>query len=90
MIVWGGGYLGSVIATDTGARYNPQADTWTAISTTGAPSPRFHRVVVWAGTEMIVWGGSQNRVEGMPVLVKLLLSFQQQARCPETASVFPT
>src|SRR6266705_3962892 len=32
-------------------------DTWTATSTTNAPSPRFVHTVVWTGTEMIVWGG---------------------------------
>jgi len=58
MIVWGGGDLGPVIATNTGGRYNPTTDSWTPISTVGAPSPRFHMVVVWSGTEMIVWGGA--------------------------------
>lgn len=60
MIVWGGGDLGPVIATNTGGRYNPQTDTWTPITTSGAPSPRFHMIVVWTGTEMLVWGGSHN------------------------------
>ena len=32
-------------------------DTWTATSTTNAPSPRFVHTAVWTGTEMIVWGG---------------------------------
>ena len=33
-------------------------DTWTAISTTNAPSARYHHTAVWTGTEMIVWGGA--------------------------------
>ena len=32
-------------------------DTWTATSTTNAPSPRDEHTAVWTGTEMIVWGG---------------------------------
>lgn len=58
MIVWGGCLDGSCGTTlNTGARYNPTTDTWAAISTKGAPSGRFIHSAVWAGTEMIVWGG---------------------------------
>jgi hypothetical protein len=32
-------------------------DTWTATSTTNAPSIRSEHTAVWTGTEMIVWGG---------------------------------
>src|SRR5256884_512142 len=32
-------------------------DTWTATSTTNAPSPRDFHSAVWTGTEMIIWGG---------------------------------
>ena len=32
-------------------------DTWTATSTTNAPSPRAFHSAVWTGTEMIIWGG---------------------------------
>jgi len=32
-------------------------DTWTATSTTNAPSGRIHHTAVWTGSEMIVWGG---------------------------------
>lgn len=40
-----------------GASYDPVADTWTPISTVGAPAGRKDAVAVWTGTEMIVWGG---------------------------------
>jgi Kelch motif protein len=33
-------------------------DTWTATSTTDAPSRRESHTAVWTGSEMIVWGGS--------------------------------
>src|SRR5260370_36247838 len=56
MIVWGGddnsGY------SNTGGRYNPGTNSWTATSTTNAPSGRDSHTAVWTGSEMIVWGGS--------------------------------
>jgi len=52
MIVWGGvnitGYL------NTGGRYDPGTDSWTATGTTGAPSARGYHTAVWTGNEMIV------------------------------------
>ena len=60
MIVWGGlpcsgcGYL------NTGGRYNPSTDTWTATSTNNTPSARIEHTAVWTGTEMIVWGGASE------------------------------
>jgi N-acetylneuraminic acid mutarotase len=33
-------------------------DTWTATSTTNAPSARAGHTAVWTGSEMIVWGGA--------------------------------
>jgi hypothetical protein len=55
MIVWGG--EDSVGALNTGERYNPAADNWTALSATGAPDARARHTAVWTGSEMIVWGG---------------------------------
>ena len=55
MIVWGGYAL--IYFVDTGGRYNPGRDSWTATSTTNAPVARFTHTAVWTGTEMIVWGG---------------------------------
>ena len=58
MIVWGGlnasGQLGD------GARYKPATDTWTPVSSVGAPHPNATLQSVWTGTEMIVWGGVSN------------------------------
>ncbi len=56
-IIWGGkspGYL------NTGGRYNPKTDTWTATSTIGAPSAREEHFAAWTGTEMLIWGGIEN------------------------------
>jgi N-acetylneuraminic acid mutarotase len=63
MIVWGGlgntnySRPGSGTPLNTGARYNPSTDTWTAIETDGAPSPREGFSLVWTGREAIVFGG---------------------------------
>ena len=56
MIVWGGYDGGNVL--NTGGRYNPSTDSWTATSTTNAPAARTDHTAVWTGSEMIVWGGA--------------------------------
>jgi hypothetical protein len=56
MIVWGGSNGGGTYYGD-GAEYDPDARTWTSISTVDAPSPRDRATAVWTGSEMIVWGG---------------------------------
>ena len=59
MIVWGGlFYDGSDHYLNTGGRYNPITNSWTATSTTNAPSGRFNHTAVWTESEMIVWGGA--------------------------------
>ncbi len=60
MIVWGGEVDTAVDpagVTATGARYDPVAKTWTAMSTANAPPPRHSHVAVWTGSKMLVWGG---------------------------------
>lgn len=57
MIIWGGVTTFCSGPLNTGARYNPSTDTWTAMSVTGAPTPRLAHSAVWTGTHMIVWGG---------------------------------
>src|ERR1043166_3217396 len=58
MIVWGGcGDFGCFQILFSGGAYNPGTDSWTATSTTNAPTARFAHTAVLAGSEMIVWGG---------------------------------
>ena len=59
MIVWGGRVIGPT-AVNSGGRYNPASDAWTATSVAGAPSPRQRHTAVWDGSEMIAWGGEGN------------------------------
>ncbi len=60
MIVWGGFFSDGVnqYYFNSGGRYNPGADSWTATSTTNAPEPRYAQTAVWTGSQMIVWGGN--------------------------------
>src|SRR5438270_13249838 len=55
MIVWGGTDHTSYF--NTGGRYNPGTDSWTATSIINAPGGRAYPTAVWTGSQMIVWGG---------------------------------
>ena len=65
MIVWGGWGCNNHCILNTGGKYNPSTDSWTATSTTDAPSVRQVYTAVWSGSEMIVWGGANN--SGVPL-----------------------
>lgn len=61
MIVWGGAVNTTLVVTNNGVRYNPTADTWTAMATPPAGiTNRADHLAVWTGTEMLIWGGSTN------------------------------
>ena len=57
MIVWGGADVGGLV--NTGGRYDPVGDSWTAggTTTTNAPTARQDHTAVWTGSKMIIWGG---------------------------------
>jgi hypothetical protein len=57
MIVWGGLFIPSYTPTNTGGRYDPDTDTWSATTTEGAPVARSDHTAVWTGASMIVFGG---------------------------------
>ncbi|MDH4452720.1 MAG: hypothetical protein QE570_06040 [Verrucomicrobiota bacterium] len=58
MIVWGGSTgTGGTAHSNTGGRFNPATNSWTAMTTIGAPAARSGHAIVWTGSEMIVWGG---------------------------------
>jgi len=58
MIVWGGG--DNVNRLDTGGRYNPGTDSWSATNPANAPDARSSHTPVWIGSEMIIWGGDNG------------------------------
>ena len=66
MVVWGGSIdfddFGSLVATDTGGRYDPVTDAWMDTSTVGSPGGRFGHSAVWARGLMIVWGGGPSGI----------------------------
>jgi N-acetylneuraminic acid mutarotase len=57
MIVWGGDTNAGGTLFNTGGIYDPVANSWSPISTAGAPSARDSHAALWTGSKMIVWGG---------------------------------
>ena len=65
MLIWGGldsvyydlNGVGNFEFSTTGGLYHPPSNTWTTISTTGAPTPRYTPAAVWVDGYMAVWGG---------------------------------
>lgn len=69
MIVWGGDPANPAVnpappALNTGALYDPATNSWTTLTTVGAPAGRSEHSAVWTGTEMIVWGGRTGGTGG--------------------------
>lgn len=63
MVVWGGRYLfNGYHYLQSGGRYNPMTDIWSATSLSNAPSSRGFHTSVWDGNKMIVWGGYNYNV----------------------------
>src|SRR5207245_3812314 len=60
MILWGGVDGSGIGVLNSGGRYNPTTNTWTATSTTSAPAARYVHTAVWTGNEMILWGGTDG------------------------------
>src|SRR5207253_1089921 len=60
MIVWGGGLSSHSSVFDSGGRYDPNTDSWTATNRVSAPTAHYFDTAVWTGTEMIIWGGVDN------------------------------
>ena len=54
---WWSGADTMATATLTAVGDKSRTDTWTATTTTNAPSGRDVHTAVWTGAEMIVWGG---------------------------------
>ena len=38
-------------------RYDPVANTWTLLPTTGTPPARYDHSMAWDGNEVLLWGG---------------------------------
>ena len=57
MIVWGGDDGSPGYFTQSGGRYDPATDHWSATDTVNAPLARYRHTAVWTGNVMLVWGG---------------------------------
>jgi N-acetylneuraminic acid mutarotase len=68
MIVWGGDRSLDGGSLDSGGRYDPVIDSWSATSTLGAPAPRRGHTAVWTGDRMLIWGGSDTSQGGSTLL----------------------
>ena len=60
MIVWGGYNGVGPTFFNTGGQYDPAGDSWSATTTSGAPTGRYIHTAVWTGAKMIVWGGTDG------------------------------
>jgi N-acetylneuraminic acid mutarotase len=65
MLVWGGTEPSVGTTYFNGGAYNPAANTWSAMSSLGAPQARSHHAAVWTGTSMLVWGGTNGTAGGV-------------------------
>ncbi|MFH0888833.1 MAG: fibronectin type III domain-containing protein [Planctomycetota bacterium] len=45
---------------NSGGIYNPNSNSWTAMSVTNAPDARAFHSAIWTGSVMIVWGGKSS------------------------------
>lgn len=69
-IIWGGcaGPMGACPDVQgTGGVYNPADDSWTPMSSDGAPTARSQSVAVWTGDEMLLFGGATSGNAGDPL-----------------------
>lgn len=68
MIVWGGSGGVDYYQLNSGARYDPLANSWRPTSMTSAPSGRTDHTAIWTGNHLIIWGGryypNRNRDTG--------------------------
>ena len=58
MVVWGG--WNGTSPLNNGGRYDPATNNWTDTSAINAAVARFRHTAVWAGNEMIIWGGTDT------------------------------
>ena len=62
MLIWGGSYPSTF--TD-GRRYDPSANSWTTMSTAGAPEVNGSAFAVWTGSALFASAGSTGSIGGL-------------------------
>ena len=58
LIIWGGRNPNTLAVYQSGCKYNPTTNVWSAIA--DAPEKRWMHSAVWTGNKMIVWGGNDE------------------------------
>lgn len=61
LLVWGGWVPLAGKPFGDGALYAPSTDSWTPITSVGAPSARGGSSVVWTGRQVLLWGGRNSQ-----------------------------
>ncbi len=59
---------------NSGGRYDPSTDSWTATTTINAPEARWAHTMEWTGSEMIVWGGTNQTIFADVLLTGAILT----------------
>jgi N-acetylneuraminic acid mutarotase len=61
-LVWTGkeALMWGTMLPSSGVRYDPSTDSWTPMTTSGAPRPRSGHTAVWTGDSMVIVGGSES------------------------------
>jgi N-acetylneuraminic acid mutarotase len=57
VVVWGGGDAANNNDYNTGSRYDPATNTWTAMTTVGAPTGRRAPFGFWTGSRVLFYAG---------------------------------
>jgi hypothetical protein len=57
MVVWGGGDVADNADYNSGSRYDPVTNTWSAMTTVGAPTGRRGAYGFWTGSRVLIYGG---------------------------------
>jgi len=91
MIVWGGQASTDPpnIIFDTGGRYHPSTNSWTATNLTDAPAARSLHTAIWTGNEMIIWGGQLVGAQNTHTGARYCAQFTTPTPTP-TATATPT
>ena len=84
MIVWGGN---AGVPVGTGGRYDPGPDTWSTVSSAGAPAARQFHSALSTGGLMVVWGGD---LQSAPYLYPVSPTDTGARYDPSTDSWTPT
>ncbi|HVY31133.1 MAG TPA: kelch repeat-containing protein [Polyangiaceae bacterium] len=62
MVVWGGGDAANTVDYNTGSRFDPATNSWSAMTTLGAPSGRRAAYGFWTGSRVLFFAGSDKSI----------------------------